>query len=268
MRRAMLALVCWAMLAWSAWAQEQTDRAKFELIRETINFLATDKAVSGDTTFRVSCETLDYACFDQQLVGNPIAGIERWYSRWRSMAAADEAGLKALRGRIFADIFEREGKGYRKQLAAYDGYVAHTAELIDPSTESALPDPDVAVEDTLSERVPDHAGSQVIYPEHVTDPIDNTEKENPMIAYFAIAIGLIALAIAALPFLRKKEPVQAEDFDGLEEMHRRLDGIALRMKNLEQKMTDAQASEAMSHLTDIMESVEKRVVELENRVSE
>ncbi|MEC3879628.1 hypothetical protein [Parapedobacter sp. 10938] len=264
MRSGLLTLVCWVMLVWNALAQEQVDRAKYELIRETINLLATDKAVSQDTAFRISCEALDYDCFEQQLAGNPIAGIERWYNRWRSMAASDEAGLKALRDRIFADIFEREGKGYRKQLASYEGYVTRTANLIALPVEN-IP-PEVAM-DTVSERVPDHAVSQTIYPEQLTDQIDNPEKEDPMIAYLAIGIGLIALAIAALPFIRKNEPERPTDFDALEELHGRLDGIALRMKNLEQKITDPQAAETLTHLTDIMESVEKRVVDLESRVS-
>lgn len=268
MRSGLLILVCWTMLAWSAFAQEHIDRAKYELIRETINFLATDKAVSQDTTFRISCETLDYECFGQQLSNNPIAGIERWYNRWRSISAADEAGLSKLRNLIFADIVERSGKGYRKQLAGYEGYVARTTDLIAMAPPAENLPVDEAAEDTVLEAVPDHAGLQPIYPEQLTDQIDNPEKENPMIAYLAIAIGLIALALAALPFVKKKEPEKPADFDGLEELHRRLDGIALRMKNLEQKITDAQMGDAVTHLTEIMESVEKRVVELESRVSE
>jgi len=113
-------------MVWSALAQDQTDRAKYELIRETINFLATDKAVSPDTSFRISCETLDYDCFKQQLSSNPVNGIERWYNAWRSMQATDEAELATLRNQIFSDIFERPGKGYRKQLAGYKAYVART----------------------------------------------------------------------------------------------------------------------------------------------
>lgn len=263
----MLTLSCWAILAWNAVAQEQVDRAKYELIRETINFLATDKTVSEDTAFRISCETLDYGCFGEQLTSNPIAGIERWYNRWRSISATDGASLVTLRDRIFDDIFERPGKGYRKQLAGYDGYVARAADLVAPQAENVAMEEE-ATEDTLLERVPDRAGVQTIYPEELTNQNDNNpEKENPMIAYLAIVIGLIALALAALPFIKKKEPEQPADFDGLEELHRRLDGIALRMKNLEQKITDAQSAEAITHLTDIMESVEKRVVEVEKRIS-
>ena len=266
MRSGLLILVCWIMLAWNALAQEQIDRAKYEIIRETINFLATDHVVSQDTAFRISCAALDYDCFGQQLSGNPIAGIERWYNRWRAIPTDDEAALTTLRDLIFADIFERAGKGYRKQLAGYEGYVARTTDLIAPAADN-LPMEEIA-EDTALESVPDHAGLQTTYPEQITDQIDNPEKENPMIAYLAIAIGLVALAIAALPLIKKKEPSQPADFDRLEEVHRRLDGIALRMKNLEQKITDAQMGEAVTHLTEIMESVEKRVVELENRVSE
>ncbi|WP_374744093.1 hypothetical protein [Parapedobacter sp. 2B3] len=266
MRNGLLTLTCLVSMVWSSFAQEQPDHAKYELIRETINFLATDKAVSRDTAFQVSCEALDYGCFGQQLAGNPIAGIEPWYNRWRSVAVKDNDGLKALRDRIFADIFERPGKGYRKQLAGYEGYVSRTAALIAPPTEN-LPPEDIA-EDISLAPMADQTGIQTIYPEQLPDQIDNPEKENTMIAYVAFVIGLIALVIAALPFIKKKEPNQPNDFDGLEELHRRLDGIALRMKNLEQKISDAQMAEAVTHLTEIMESVEKRVVELEGRISE
>src|SRR5690606_35881932 len=109
MRSGLLTFACWTMLAWSAFAQERIDRAKYELIRETINFLATDKRVSQDTAFRISCEALDYGCFGQQLSSDPIAGIQPWYNRWRSVTTTDEASLKTLRDRIFADIFERQG---------------------------------------------------------------------------------------------------------------------------------------------------------------
>src|SRR3546814_17768777 len=105
MRSGLLTLSCWVMLTWSAFAQEQVDRAKYELIRETINFLATDKAVSQDTTFRISCETLNYGCFGQQLADNTIAGIARWYNRWQSVSVTDEAALVTLKDRYFADIF-------------------------------------------------------------------------------------------------------------------------------------------------------------------
>ncbi len=266
MWRVLLTSVCWSVLAWNAFSQEQVDRVRYELIRETVNLLATDKAVSKDTTFRISCETLDYECFNQQLATDPVAGIEQWYNRWRSMSVSDEAGLKALRDRIFSDIFERPGKGYRKQLAGYDGYVQRTAALTTPTAE-ILPIAETD-DDTVAERVPDHAGLQPIYPEQQVDPIDNPEKENTMIAYLAIVIGLIALIIAALPFIKKKGVEQPADFDGLEELHRRLDGIALRMKNLEQKIGEVQSADAVGHLTDIMESVEKRVVDLERRVTE
>lgn len=264
MRSSLLTLICWTLLAYGAFAQEQIDRAKYELIRETINFLATDKAVSKDTSFRVSCETLDYACFGQQLNADPIAGIGQWYNRWRSTEVTDSAGLASLRSRIFADIIERQGKGYRKQLAGYDGYVARTTDLVTGSHEPLMPVGE-GDDSLLAEQVPDHAGLAPIYPEEITEQHDNPETENPMIAYLALAIGLIALIVAARPLMKKKEPEKPANFDGMEEIHRRLDGIAMRMKNLEDKVADAQMGEAVTHLTEIMESVEKRVVELEQR---
>ncbi len=257
MRRGFLTFVCVALLIWDAVAQDQADRAKYELIRETINFLATDKAVSQDTNFRISCETLDYACFKQQLSSQPIAGIERWYNSWRSMTATDEAGLTALRNQVFADIFDRPGKGYRKQLAGYAAYVAQVDHLIHPpADETPMEAPAMDSMETLSDSA---AGVYATNPEQ-PDENNNSEKQHTMIVYLALGIGLFACILAALPLFRKREP-QA-DLDGLPE---RLDELALRMKRLERHAADAQVNDAIASLTTIMESVEKRVVALENR---
>ncbi len=260
MRRGLLTLICTTAMVWSTLAQGQADRAKFEIIRETINFLATDKAVSPDTTFRISCETLDYDCFKQQLSSNPVNGIERWYNAWRSMKATDEAGLAALRKQVFADIFERPGKGYRKQLAGYKAYVARTEDLIHLSVDEA-PMEQIAIDS--AEEPPQHpAQSAIIYPEQTNEENKNPEKEDTLIAYLAITLAIIALVVVALPLFKKKEQEPAADFYGLQE---RLDELALRMKRLEQKMADSPIrDEAITSLTEIMESVEKRVVELEN----
>ncbi len=268
MRRGLLILIYTAVMVWSAFAQDQTDRAKYELIRETINFLATDKAVSQDTSFRISCETLDYDCFKQQLSSNPIAGIERWYNAWRSMTATDEAGLVTLRKQVFADIFERPGKGYRKQLAGYKAYITRTESLIRSSVDEVPVD---RLTTDSTEAPPEHPAqsNNSIYPEQTSVQNENPEKEDTMIAYFALTLAVIALIIVALPLFKKKEQQLAEreqqpaaDFYGLQE---RLGELAVRMKHLEQKLSDSQLkNEAITSLTEIMESVEKRVVELEN----
>lgn len=261
MRSGLLTLISMAVFIWNAFAQDQVDRAKYELIRETINFLATDKVVSQDTNFSISCETLDYDCFAQQLSGNPIAGIGRWYNSWRSMKATDTLELKALRDQLFADIFERPGKGYRKQLSGYESYVSRTEYLVRQYA-NGMPLDELAV-DTAS--APSDSLT-AIYPadtEQLTDINENPEKENTMIGYFALIIGIVALAIAALPIFKKKDQQAPVDFQGLAD---RLDELSLRMKRLERQATaDPQTKDAITSLTDIMESVEKRVVVLENR---
>ena len=264
MRRGLLTLICTGVMVGSIFAQpNQADRAKYELIRETINFLATDKTVSKDTNFRVSCEALDYDCFQQQLASEPIAGIERWYNAWRAMKATDEAGLTALRKQIFADIFERPGKGYRKQLAAYQSYVDGTESLLH-----------LSMAETPSEQVPvthspmdsgeaplEHPESaNVIYPELTNEEVETPENENPMIAYLALALAIVALVFSRL---KKAAPQPTAD---IQMLHERLDELMLRMKQLEQRLADGQMdAEAVASLTEIMESVERRVAELERR---
>src|SRR5690606_15257385 len=114
------------------------------------------------------------------------------------------------------------------------------------------------------EAPPQHpAQSDIIYPEQTNEGNENPEKEDTMIAYLAITLAIIALVLVALPLFKKKEPQPVADFYGLQE---RLDELAVRMKHLEQKLSDGQVKdEAITNLIEIMESVEKRVVELENR---
>ncbi|MGK6352264.1 hypothetical protein [Parapedobacter sp. DT-150] len=249
-----------ALSVWTAFAQDQADQAKYELIRETINFLATDKAVSKDTTFRISCETLDYDCFGQQLSSNPVAGIERWYNSWRSMTVANETQLVALRDQVAADIFDRPGKGYRKQLAGYEEYVSRIDGLIDQYANGG-PVADTAV-DTAQAPLLSPDESNPTDPEQLTDRNDNAQKNDIMIAYLALAIGIIALIIAALPILRKKEQQLPAELQGLPY---RLEELTVWIKRLEQQKADPQVKDAIASLTDIMESIEKRVVELENK---
>jgi len=259
MRSVLLVVVGALYLAGDALAQSPVDQSKYEIIRETINFLATDKAVSKDTSFRITCETLDYDCFKQQLASDPVAGIERWYNAWRAMKVTDEAGLVALRKQVLADILERPGKGYRKQLAGYGAYVAKTESLLQPDVDEVPVD---QVADMALESSDSAVGSQTIYPESA-GPNDNPETENSMIAYLALVIGIAALVLVALPMLKKKEPTATAD---LQSIHARLDELAIRMRRLEQRTADGQLKEeVLTSLTEIMESVEKRVVELENR---
>ncbi|MFC3197037.1 hypothetical protein ACFOET_05370 [Parapedobacter deserti] len=261
MKSSLLTLFYISVLAWNAFAQDEVDKAKYELLRETINFLATDKAVSKDTGFTITCETLDYNCFKQQLSKNSIAGIERWYSAWQSMEVADEAGLVALRNQVFADILERPGKGYRKQLTGYNDFVTRLENLIHSPVEE-VPAEQLAV-DTALESPLGAVGPNPIYPEQVADNIDNPENNHTMIAYLAIAIGILALVVAALPIFNKRDSQPAVDFQRLEE---RLDELGMRIKRLEQQIADNQLErDAIANLTAIMESVEKRVSELENR---
>lgn len=242
------------------------DRAKYEIIRETIHFLATDEKVSQDTNFRISCEPLDYDCFTQALSSKPILGIERWYNRWRSMNVTDTAELIALRDRIFADIFERRGKGYRKQLEGYEGYITRTEQAIDRYRNG--PEVPITTADTAQAIVGPGAGMnpsdsiQADHTEQTANESDNPEKENPMIAYLALALGLIALTLVLMPLFRKKQTPEPSNFQALSD---RIEDIGFRMKRLERQATPPQSQDAVQTLTEIMESVEKRVVELEKQ---
>ena len=267
-RSGLLTFVGVAVLTLTGLAQDRIAQAKYEIIRETINFLATDSVVSSDTNFRITCEPLDYGCFDSQLSNNPITGIKQWYDRWRAVSATNEAGLSNLRDRIMADIVERSGKGYRKQLSGYASYIARLEQLVEPLENSTSAPEAIAATATNSDTLHEltHNGmsdGEAIYPAQATeDSANNSEKENTMIAYFALGIGLLALIIALVPVLKKRETQLPLEFQQIPE---RLDELMMRMKRLERQTDNPQVKEAVTSLTEIMETIEKRVVALEDR---
>lgn len=262
MRSGLLTLIGTVVLVWSASAQDQAGRAKYEVIRETINFLATDRVVSKDTNFRISCETLDYDCFRRQLSSQPIAGIERWYNTWRSMTATDEAGLVSLRNQIFTDIFERQGKGYRRQLAGYEEYISRVGHLIEQYPDGVTM-VDTAMDTTGNAMLTSSDAATLLSPDPTQfSSTEENSKETPVqMVYFALATGIIALLLAVVSLLRKKARQFPVEFHRLPEQ---LDEMSLRLKRLERQTSDPQIKDAVVNLTEIMESVEKRVVALEN----
>ena len=259
MRKSLLSIIFTTVLIGNALAQGQVDEAKYEIIRETIHFLATDNRVSRDTGFRIACETLDYDCFKQQLSSNTIAGIDQWYNRWRSAAVTDEAALVAFRDRVLADILDRPGKAYRKELAGYESYRARVDQL------ARLPVGEIPAEQAVADT--DQAAAfnapeiRTTYPPDTADQPESPESGSNGIAYIALVIGLLALVLAAWQRFGKNTPQSA---DGIQDIHERLDELSARVRRLETKTEDSQMGEAVTSLTDIMESIEKRVVELEN----
>ena len=259
MRRSLLLIIFAVVLVWNVAAQGQTDQAKYEIIRETINFLATDQRVSRDTSFRISCETPDYDCFKQQLSANTIAGIERWYNSWRSVEVTDEAALAAFRDQVLKDILDRPGKGYRRELAGYEGYISRLEQLVRlPESEIPAVQANVDTNQTTAVTSP---GLQPTAPADHGDLHETPKAGNNTLAYIAIVIGLLALGLVAWQLFGKKG---AQADGDVQDLYERLDELSARIQRLENKTADSQVGDAVTSLTDIMESIEKRVVELEN----
>lgn len=259
MRKSLLSIIFTAVLVWNAAAQGQADHAEYEIIRETINFLATDTRVSRDTGFRISCETLDYDCFKQQLSANTIAGIERWYNSWRSAEVTDEAALAAFRDQVLKDILDRPGKGYRRELAGYEGYISRIERLIQlPVDGIPAVQADTNTTETAAVTPP---GWQPTAPADPGDQPETPKTGSNTLAYIAVFIGLLALALAAWQLFNKR--VVQPDGD-VQDLREHLNELSARIRRLEHQPADSRMADAVASLTDIMESIEKRVVELEN----
>lgn len=271
MRERLLLLLCFLLWMETSLAQNRAEVAKFELIRETIDFLATDRAVSQDTSFRISCVLPEFDCIAEELAAKqPIAGIGQWYDRWRAMPVTDSAELVALKNRILGDVVERSGKGYRKQLAGYDGYVDRINTLIDHFAQGAAIRSVASSTDEVTEgSVPAKLSDEDRWAD--TDPVSSAlrhnvqqdsplKTENSMMLYLALGLGVGALIIAILTLLQLRKLQHSNE---LESLTARMAELSRQVDRLERRLGDSQHKEAVSHLTEIMEKIEKRVVVLE-----
>src|SRR5690606_2843764 len=80
--------------------------------------------------------------------------------------------------------------------------------------------------------------------------------------YLALGLAALALVCSYLALTRKKEPTLPLTLENTPE---RVDELTLRLRRLERIVKESQSEEAVANLVSIMESVEKRVAELESK---
>lgn len=248
------------LLSGSIRAESNIESIKYEILRETIHFLATDAKVSNNSTLEITCANSDYDCFEKQLA-NTITGISRWFKSWKEIKVADSEDLIHLKNTIHKEIVDRDGKSYRKDLPGYQSYLSKLDHLMDAHpliNQDDDPPPTVRLayqsgpaQATLSENA-----------------IDNAPTNNPnhMLLYLALALGGLALFFALRPPALKKETEARKK--QIAQLSQEVARTNSQIEEIHPKHSEKKTKEAHAFLQTKLEGIEKRLVELENKEPE
>lgn len=251
MRRGFLVNFFVLSFAAQVFATEKGERIKFDIIIETIHFLAQDPTISKNTDLFIDCDAGDYECVQLQ-VNNVIDGIPSRVQRWSRRPADSKEQLSNLKNEILADIIDPPAKNHRKNLPSYQSYLEALDSLIasfDPEVEmlaSNEPTPAISI-----------ANDPAVEPE-------NPSSNPTMLTYIALTLGGVALllAIYSLFSINKKSSKNDYRISKIDKKVENVNGDFQELKVVQQRVKNLQ--EALGGFKDNVASHEARLVELEN----
>lgn len=118
---------------------QNADNIRFEMIKETINFLGKDSKISKSKSFSLNCNKIKliekYACLEASITDQIFNGkkallarVRKWDEKKKGNTSAD---LLKLKTSIFDDIINPVEKQYRQtEIPEYSAYLQKVDELI------------------------------------------------------------------------------------------------------------------------------------------
>jgi len=261
-------------------AQKKCDSIRFEMIRETVNFLATDTKISGDVHFKVVCSKPSYSCLEASINEKKLHGVIAKVRVWdakKQNNTPDE--LHSLRERIWKETFDPENKSYRKKLPVYKAYEKKMTELlraagyqakrVKPEAESPDSSESQAGQQDSTERftpprvIPADTAKRPLVTEPPTKKESSMQNNLLIVALAAAAVAIVTsfLALLKKPEKRRQLPLQVPEITR-EEFVNRFKTQDQAIRKLDEKL--GQLEEADRRQDDrILELEEnKNVIEL------
>jgi hypothetical protein len=100
-------------------AQSNSDTIRFEIIKATVHFYATDTNINKESNLDSECKALDYNCLKTFAVSNKLTGVDKRIDGWLKEPYKQSADLQKLQEMIVNDLTQ---KGYRRQMSSFPGY--------------------------------------------------------------------------------------------------------------------------------------------------
>jgi hypothetical protein len=176
-----------------AMAQSKADIVKFEIIKSTVDFYATDTAFKGSLKQASNCPTGDYNCLELFCKNNGLTGVWSRVSDWRKATINTKASVIAFKDSVVKDVTT---KVHRTNLPSHADYRKELDDLIAGYKEDVATAASVAApkaNDTTNNAT---QGSTVV----ATEAPSTSAGWLPWAALIA---GLGGLGLGLLAFLRK-----------------------------------------------------------------
>jgi hypothetical protein len=107
------------------------DSIRFEMIRETVNFLATDSKISTDVRFKVACTEQKYLCLEANINEKKLHGVLAKVRIWDQKKTGNtSADIQKIKSRLIADVAGSPDKVYRKNMPGYWSYISKMDALL------------------------------------------------------------------------------------------------------------------------------------------
>ncbi|QXV63615.1 hypothetical protein INP83_10845 [Mucilaginibacter sp. 21P] len=216
------------LLPYKVMAQGDYDKIRFDIIKETVNFLATDPKISTLKDFHVKCSKPDYQCLEANINDKKLRGVLQRVRGWDNKKENNgREDILRLKERIWKDIIDAPGKEYRRALPDYGAYVKKIDQLlrgiaITPgrAAQSPVPRTELKTRPATLGVVPDKVDEQELSDspgqkntEMVKENDNTTNKEvdfmDDKMSLFAIVTSLTAILISFLALFRKAPKVKA-----------------------------------------------------------
>lgn len=232
-------------------AQNNGDSLKFEIIKATVNFFATDsisyKTLKGKTLI---CAKVDYSCISDFCKKNDVASIQKKIDEWQKTPSANGEDLTKLVSKITTDLSAKE---HRKKLDSFKKFSETVNQL-------AASFSDAPVEEPSKETVVDGAPEKepLVVTETTEKDSANSGSKLPLIS---LILSIFALVLGGLAFMRSSKGSSSQ---GSEKSN--LDYLVLKedLKTLSNTVRQKQSVD-LSPIQSSVKSLESRITNLENR---
>lgn len=236
-------------------AQSLGDSIKYEIIRETVHFLALDENISTDTGLIIDCPSNDYGCMETQLASNSIQGLQSRIKSWKTKPAQTPEDLIQLKDEIHTEIIERDGKNYRKEFAAYTDYINRLEFLMDSYYDKNYPGAMMVQADGQDTGSGD-TGPPVAENRSISADGNSPLFSGNILLYLTLGLSVLAVLISILAYFKKQGE---KDMDILQKQVKQL---SLEFQSLPTKENEKKFLDGLDLHRRKLESLEKKLVEI------
>ena len=199
-------------------AQTNGDSLKFEIIKASVNFLATDKASFPNTSGKSSkCVFDDYSCLLKFCETNQLKGADTKINKWKQKSIGSKDDLSKLKGEIINELTVGGDRVNRTKLESFKKYNGSLNKIVNSYKVTPKPIAEPSNQEAVKE------DSQTPSVDSSSEPIiplviktENPQEENSQgwFSIIAFLFSCIALGLGGFIFYKMNKRDKArKDFN-------------------------------------------------------